>query len=321
MRYRKFGKLNWEASILGFGAMRLPVINGEDNKIDEPEAIRMIRFAIDHGVNYLDTAWAYHGGKSEVTVGKALKNGYREKIKIATKLPPWEVKSVQDFDRILNAQLERLQTEKIDFYLLHSLNKTEWPKLRDLGVLRWAEGAMADGRITHLGFSFHGDYQTFQDIINYYNNWTVCQIQYNYMDEKFQAGTAGLEYAHKKGLAVIAMEPVRGGQLTKLPESIDRLWRDAPVQRTPQEWALLWVWDHPEVTLTLSGMSRLEHVIENIAIAEYAKPNSLKINEQNLIKQVRDIYSSLTPISCTSCQYCVPCPNGVDIPGVFNLYK
>ena len=199
MKYRKFGKLDWNVSALGFGAMRLPVIDGNHANINEPEAIKMIRYAIDHGVNYVDSAYFYHKGASEVVVGKALKDGYREKVKVATKLPCVEVKAYQDFDRLLNEQLQRLQLKKIDFYLLHGLNQTEWPKVNKLGVLKWAEGAMADGRIGHLGFSFHDSYEIFQGIIDAYDGWTLCQIQYNYMDEQVQAGTRGLEYAHKKG--------------------------------------------------------------------------------------------------------------------------
>ena len=321
MKYRKFGKLDWKVSALGFGAMRLPVVNKDYNIIDEPEAIRMIRYAIDHGVNYLDSAYVYHGGNSEVVVGKALKDGYREKVRIATKLPIWMVNSPADFDRFLNEQLKRLQTDKIDFYLLHGLGKTEWPKMRNLGVFKWAEGAIADGRIGHLGFSFHDTYDVFQEIIDSYHNWTFCQIQYNYMDEELQAGTRGLEYAHKKGLAVVVMEPIRGGRLARTPEKVAKLWADAPVQRTPQEWALRWVWNHPEVTLALSGMSKMEQVVENVTVAEYSKPNNLTADDLALIGQVRDVYYSLNPISCTGCRYCAPCPNGVDIPRVFDFYN
>jgi uncharacterized protein len=321
MKYRKFGKLDWKVSALGFGAMRLPVVNQDQVKVDERESIRMMRYAIDHGVNYLDSAYVYHGGNSEITMGKALKDGYRARVRIATKLPSWTVNSPNDFERILNEQLKRLQTEMIDFYLLHGLNKALWPKVRDLGVLRWAEGAIADGRIAHLGFSFHDNYEIFQEIIDSYNEWTFCQIQYNYMDEEFQAGTRGLEYAHKKGLAVVVMEPVRGGRLTRPPEPVARLWENAPVLRTPQEWALRWVWNHPEVTLALSGMSKMEHVVENVAIAEYSPPHSLTIEELALIKKVKDTYLSLIPVSCTACRYCMPCPNNVDIPRIFDLYN
>ena len=321
MKYRKFGKLDWKVSALGFGVMRLPVINEDHSNIDEPEAIRMIRYAIDHGVNYLDSAWNYHNGNSEVLISKALKEGYRKKVKVATKLPCIEVRSYGDFDRLLNQQLGRLQADKVDFYLLHGLNKVEWPKVRDLGVLKWAEGALSDGRICNFGFSFHDNYEIFQEIIDAYDNWTLCQIQYNYMDEEVQAGRRGLEYAHKKGLAVVVMEPIRAGRLANPPEKVARLWASAPLYRTPQEWALRWVWNHPEVTLALSGMSKMEQVVENVAYAEHSQPHNLNENELALIRQVRDAYLSLSPTSCTTCRYCMPCPNGVEIPRVFSLYN
>jgi hypothetical protein len=321
MKYRKFGRLDWKVSALGFGAMRLPVVNNDYGNIDEPEAIRIMRYAIDHGVNYMDSAYPYHNGKSEIVLGKALLDGYREKVRIATKLPCWEVKSSADFDRLLNEQLKKLQTGKIDFYLLHGLNKIEWPKVRNLGVFEWAEHTISDGYIGHLGFSFHDDYALFQEIVDSYDNWTMCQIQYNYMDEEFQAGTRGLKYAHKKGLAVVAMEPVRGGRLAKPPEKVARIWAHAPVQRTPSEWALRWVWNHPEVTLALSGMSKMEQVTENIGLAEHSQPHSMTADELALIGRARDAYLTLSPISCTACKYCSPCPNGIDIPHVFDLYN
>ena len=321
MKYHKFGTLNWEASALGFGAMRLPIVGNDFGNINESEAIRMMHYAFDHGVNYVDSAYVYHKGNSEVVIGKALKDGYREKVKVATKLPIWMVDSPADFDRFLNEQLKRLQIDKIDFYLLHDLNKIRWPKLRDLGVLKWAEGAITDGRIGYFGFSFHDTYDVFQEIIDAYDNWTLCQIQYNYMDEELQAGKRGLEYAHKKGLAVVAMEPIRGGRLARTPETVARLWADAPVKRSPQEWALHWVWNHPEVTLALSGMSTMQQVIENVVYAERSQPHSLTADEMALIGRVRDTYLSLNQISCTGCRYCSPCPSGVEILRVFEMYN
>jgi predicted aldo/keto reductase-like oxidoreductase len=321
MQYRKFGKLDWEVSALGFGAMRLPVVNKNQGNIDEPEVIRMMRYAFDHGVNYVDSAYGYHQGNSEVVIGKALKDGYRQKVKIATKIPSHEVHTTQDFDRCLNEELKRLQTDWIDFYLLHHLDKASWPKVRDLGVLRWADSAIADGRIGYFGFSFHDSFDIFQQIIEAYDNWTLCQIQYNYMDELTQAGTRGLEYAHKKGLAVVVMEPIRGGRLTRPPETVAKLWANAPVQRTPQEWALRWVWNHPEVTLALSGMSNMQQVVENVAYAGHSQPHNLTKSDLALIGQVRDAYRSLSPVLCTACRYCMPCPNGVDIPHIFDLYN
>ncbi len=203
MQYRKFGKLKWQASALGFGAMRLPVIGSDQANINEPEAIRLIRYAIDHGVNYVDTAYPYHAGHSERVVGLALGDGYRDKVKLATKLPANRVQTAADFDRFFNEQLGRLQTDKIDFYLLHGLNQKGWTKVRDLGVLKWAEGQIAKGRIGHLGFSFHDSYDVFKGIVDDYGGWTFCQVLYNYMDIDYQAGRRGIEYAAAKGLAVV----------------------------------------------------------------------------------------------------------------------
>jgi len=321
MQYRKFGKLDWEGSALGFGAMRLPLTDRNPANVDEPESIRMIRYAIDHGVNYIDTAYPYHEGRGEPTVGRALQDGYREKVKLATKLPPWFIESPKAYDRILNEQLERLQTDKIDFYLLHGMNRAYWPKLRDLEVLRWAEGAMADGRIGYLGFSFHDDFEVFKEIVDAYDNWTLCQIQYNYMDIDYQAGTRGLMYAADKGLAVVIMEPLRGGQLSKEPpKQVAEMWASAPQKRTPAEWALQWVWNHQEVSVVLSGMTAMEHVVENVAIADRSEPGTLTADKLALIDRVREAYRELSPVPCTGCGYCMPCPEGVEIPRIFELY-
>jgi len=319
MKYRKFGKLDWQVSALGFGAMRLPILNEDYAKIDEAQAIPMIRYAVDHGVNYIDSAWGYHRGFSEVVVEKALWDGYREKVKVATKLPCPDVQTAADFDRLLNEQLGRLSS-KIDFYLLHGLNKMQWAKVRDLGVMKWAERQQADGRIGHLGFSFHDNFDAFKEIIDAYDNWTLAQIQYNFMDEQNQAGTKGLEYAHKKGLAVVVMEPIRGGRLARPPEKVVKLWQSAPVQRTPAEWALRWVWNHPEVSTVLSGMGSMQQVAENVATAEHSQPHNLTADEVALVGRVKDAYFS-DAVACTGCRYCMPCPNDVDIPRVFNLYN
>jgi uncharacterized protein len=322
MRYRTFGKLDWQPSALGFGAMRLPVIDDDAGKIDEPEATRMLRYAIDHGVNYVDTAYPYHRGTSESFVGRALQDGYRQRVKLATKLPAWLVKSPEDFDRYLNEQLERLQAGAIDFYLLHSLDAESWHNLRDLHVLDWAERAMADGRFHHLGFSFHDCYDAFQEIVDAYDQWTFCQIQYNFVDEENQAGTRGLKYAADKGLAVIVMEPIRGGQLSKSPpQSIIDLWNTAAHKRAPAEWALQWVWNHPEVSFLLSGMSTMEQVEQNVASASQSGTGALTTDELALIARVRDKYRELCPIPCTNCKYCQPCPSGINIPRIFEIYN
>ncbi|MDH4138338.1 MAG: aldo/keto reductase, partial [Anaerolineae bacterium] len=284
--------------------------------------IRMLHYAIDHGVNYVDNAYSYHRGNSEAFVGRALQGGYRERVKLATKLPSWLVKAPKDLNRYLNEQLERLQTETIDFYLLHSLNEQHWPKLRDLNVFNWAEKAMADGRIGYLGFSFHDRYEVFQEIVDAYDHWTFCQIQYNYMDEEHQAGTRGLKYAADRGLAVVVMEPIRGGQLARNPpRAIMELWDTAARKRTPADWALQWVWNHPEVSLVLSGMSTLKQVKQNVASASQSGPGTLTADELALIARVRDKYRELCPVHCTQCKYCLPCPSGVNIPRVLEIYN
>jgi predicted aldo/keto reductase-like oxidoreductase len=321
MQYRRFGKLDWEVSVLGFGAMRLPLVDKETGKVDEPEAIRMMRYAVDHGVNYIDTAYPYHAGQSEVIVGNTLKDGYREKVKVATKLPVWLVEDEEAFDRYLNEQLERLQIEKIDFYLLHGLNSKTWPKVRDLGVIRWAEGAMADGRFDYLSFSFHDNFEAFKQIVDDYDNWASAQVQYNYMDVDYQAGRRGVEYAANKGLAVVVMEPLRGGRLAKVPGPVAEVWESATQKRSPVEWALLWVWNQPEVSVALSGMSTMEQVVENVAIADRARPGILTAEELTMVDQAREAYKGLAPIPCTNCRYCMPCSGGVEIPRILQMYN
>ena len=326
MKYRSFGKLDWEVSVLGFGAMRLPLSDKNasifSSKIDEPEAIRMIRHAIDQGVNYIDTAYTYHGGKSETLLGIALKDGYRDKVKLATKTPPPLIRSKKDFNRIISKQLNRLQTDYIDFFLFHGLKKDWWPRVQDLDMFNWAEDAKSDGRIHHLGFSFHDDFELFKEIIDAYDKWDLCQIQYNYMDIEHQAGTKGLKYAAEKGLAVVVMEPIRGGALSKKPpHSITKLWEGATKKRTPSDWALQWVWNHPEVTVALSGMSTMKQVEENLASADRSGPEVLSNDELLVIDRVREEYKKLSPISCTNCKYCMPCPNNVNIPRIFGLFN
>jgi predicted aldo/keto reductase-like oxidoreductase len=320
MQYRQFGKLDWKVSALGFGAMRLPLIDNDQANVDEPEAIRMIRYAVDHGVNYLDTAYPYHGGNSERIVGRALKDGYRDRMKIATKMPARIIESANDFDRIFNEQMERLDIDKIDFYLLHGLNARSWPKVRDLGVFRWAEEKMAAGRFDYLGFSFHDELDVFKEIVDAYD-WTMCQVQYNYMDIEIQAGRKGVEYAANKGLAVVVMEPLRGGKLGRQPGPVMKVWDGASQKRSPAEWALLWVLDQPEISVALSGMSTMEQVVENVKVASHSVTGILTDEELALYDQVRDAYQGLTPIPCTGCGYCMPCPNGVDIPRNFQIYN
>ncbi len=321
MRYRTFGRLDFRPSALGFGAMRLPVLDDDPARIDEPEAVRMIRRAIDGGVNYIDSAYPYHRGNSEALVGKALKGGYRERVKVATKSPVWLLEKPDDFDRYLDEQLARLDAGPIDFYLLHGLDQRRWASVTKLGVLGEAEKALADGRIRHLGFSFHDSLETFRAIIDGYDGWEFCQIQYNYMDASSQAGREGLVYAASRGLGVVVMEPIRGGSLADLPSLARAVFDQAHVRRTPAEWALRWVWNQPEVSLVLSGMSTMEQVEENLASADRSGPGTLTPEELALYDQVRERVASLGWIPCTGCSYCLPCPHGVLIPEQFSLYN
>jgi len=323
MLYRKIKKTNDELSILGFGCMRLPQKKGTpgDGKIDESRATKQIRYAIDHGVNYIDTAMTYHLGGSEPFLGKALADGYREKIRLATKLPPWSVQKTEDMDLLLNAQLDKLKTDHIDYYLVHALEEKSWKKMNTLGVRDFLNKVKKDQRIINAGFSFHGDRETFKAIIDAYE-WEFCQIQYNFLDEQNQAGKEGLKYAAAKNIGVIIMEPLRGGILTgKIPPAVKDIWEEADISRTPAEWALRWIWNHPEVTVVLSGMNEEDHIEENIRIANEAYPDSLTDDELKLVNRVKKTYRELMKAGCTGCRYCMPCPSGVDIPTCFEVFN
>ena len=317
VEYRFFGGLDWKVSALGFGTMRLPIIDKDQAKVNEAETIKLIRYAVDHGVNYVDTAYTYHDGLSEVAVGKALKGKYRKRAKIATKMPVFLVNSKQDLDNILNQQMNRLDTNFIDFYLFHSLNKMLWNKVKELDMLKWAEHQIAKGRVGYLGFSFHDEYEVFKEIIDDYDDWTLSQIQYNYLDEKYQAGKRGLKYAASKGLAVSVMEPLAGGLLAvKPPSEIQAQWNQVDEKRPASEWALSWVWNHPEVSVALSGMNTMQQVMENLESASRSDPNSLTPKELELISKARELYLKHGYIGCTGCRYCSHCPQDVNIPAV-----
>ncbi|MEM2941486.1 MAG: aldo/keto reductase [Thermoproteota archaeon] len=319
MKFRRFGKLDWRVSALGFGAMRLPVVGDDHSKVDEPEAIRMIRYAIDNGVNYVDTAYPYHGGNGEIVVGNALKDGYRERIRLATKMPTWLINSKEDMDRIFNEQLKKLQTDYVDMYLLHSLDKGRWKKMKSLNVFDWAERVVSEDRIKYLGFSFHDSFEVFKEIVDGYDKWVFCQIQYNYENENIQAGTKGLKYAAGKGLGVVIMEPLLGGALANPPPAVKQIWDEAG--KHPVETALQWLWSKPEVSVVLSGMSTMEQVKQNIEFASRSGVGILTEEDLKLIARVHAKYRELRPIPCTKCGYCMPCPNGVDIPTNIELYN
>ena len=325
MQYRKFGNLGFECSVFGVGCMRLPIKQNPDGtgnheNIDEAEAIRMIRYAIDHGVNYIDTAYGYHGGNSERLVAKALKDGYREKVKLATKLPVWLTKSYEDFDRLLNEQLAKLETDHVDFYLLHSLHKESWEKVRDMGVLNFLDKAVESGRIRYPGFSFHDELPVFKDILNSYD-WKMCQIQLNILDGKIQAGVEGLKYAGSKGIPVVIMEPLKGGKLASATRDIVDIWNQAETKRTPVEWAFRWLYNFPEIAVILSGVSTMEQARDNLRIFDHAAPNCMSQEELDLVSRVKAAYDSKIRVGCTGCEYCMPCPNNVSIPEIFGLYN
>ncbi|MHA2035269.1 MAG: aldo/keto reductase [Promethearchaeota archaeon] len=321
MNYRKMGSLGWEVSALGFGAMRLPM--NQQMRVDQEESIKMIRYAIDNGVNYVDTAYPYHMGESEVVVGKALKDGYREKVHLATKSPVWMIKKAEDFDTYLNEQIKRLQT-KPDIYLLHGLNRNRLEKIKNLNLIEKAEEAKRNGLIKYIGFSFHDNFETFKEIIDYYK-WDCCQMQYNYLDIEYQAGSKGVQYAGSKGVALIIMEPVRGGKLAIPDRVLDRkpeikeVLDKSKIKRGMPDWALQFVWNHPEVSVVLSGMSEMQQVVENVESANKSGINSLTKEELQTISELREAYSKYIVIPCTSCGYCLPCPNGVSIPNVLRL--
>lgn len=319
MLYRKMPKNGDELSILGFGAMRLPTMS--DGSIDEEKATQMVRYAIDNGVNYVDTAWPYHMGQSEPFLARALADGYREKVKLATKMPQWMVKSQADMDNFLNAQLQKLNTDHIDYYLVHSLVGSSWKTIWDLGLAEFLDRAKADDRIINAGFSYHGSGEDFKDVVDGYD-WDFCQIQYNFLDQNIQAGTKGLEYAASRGLGVVIMEPLRGGNLADpVPSEVIDIWNEAEIERSPVEWALRWVWNYQEVTVVLSGMTEPYHVEENLKVAEEGFANSLTYEELNIIERAADKYRELMKVNCTGCRYCMPCPQAVDIPACFETYN
>ena len=318
MKYRKMGSLDWEVSALGLGCMRLPQRRVNRLRANADASIELIRHAIDRGINYLDTAWFYHLGDSEKILGQALQGGYRERVRIATKLPTFLVRKTEDFDRYLSAQLERLQTDYIDVYLLHSLNAGQFEKVKRLGLVEKLEEAKSQGLIRHTGFSFHDTLPVFKDIIDCHD-WDVTQIQYNYMDTGIQATTEGLTYAHSKGIAVVVMEPLKGGRLANPPAEALDIMKSSGNGRTPVDWALQFLWNRPEVSVVLSGMGSRQMVDQNCASADRSGIGSLGDAEMGVIDRLTAVYRKGELVPCTACEYCMPCPQGVDIPECFAI--
>jgi predicted aldo/keto reductase-like oxidoreductase len=328
MRYRKLGKTGVDASILGFGAMRLPML-GSGNPadafdpnvpIDETEAAKMIEHAIEHGVNYFDTAYGYHGGKSEIFLGKALKK-HRSKVMIATKLPTWNVEKEADLERFFNEQLSKLGTDYIDCYLIHGLGAANWVKMKNLGTLNFFDRLRSSGQVRFVGFSFHDEIKVFKEIVDGYD-WSMCLVQYNFYDQNYQAGQEGVAYAAAHGMGVVVMEPLRGGKLVdKIPPEVQAIWDSAPVKRSPVEWAMKWVWNQANVTTVLTGSSSLAQLAENARFAQEASAGCLSPEDQAVIDRARAAYRKMLKVDCTGCGYCMPCPSGVNIPHNFTLYN
>lgn len=319
MESRTLVNENLHASLLGLGCMRMPV--DSDGELIEQEAIDLIRHAIDSGITYIDTAYGYHGGKSETVVGKALKDGYREKVLVTTKLPGWKCETEEDMERIFSEQLARLQLDSVDFYLLHSLYDDLWQKLLKLNVHQFLDRLLEEGLVRYVGFSFHDEFPVFKEILES-RHWDVCQIQYNLLDEHYQAGQAGIDLAKDKGVDVIVMEPLRGGALaTKVPDDIKELWAKSPRDYSPVEWAFRFVQKEEQVKVILSGMSDKAQVDDNVRIFRSLSDTPLTESDMATIHQVQERYKEKIKVHCTACEYCLPCPQQVAIPRIFSLYN
>ncbi len=323
MHYRQMKAAGEEVSALGFGCMRFPIEGDEREDIKTRESAEMLDYAIENGVNYLDTAWFYHGGESENFLGDYLQQrSDREDLYIATKLPSPLIEEKKDLDYYLEKQLEKLQVDYIDFYLLHALTEKRWTNLKEFEVTEWLLQKREEGLIKHLGFSFHDEYPVFKEIIDHFSGWDFCQIQYNYLDKEYQAGEKGLEYAHEKGLDVIVMEPLRGGLLArKPPREIKEIWSESSREISPAARALEWLWDDERISLVLSGMTQLEEVMENVSTAARSEPGQLPESELELVEKAAKKMKELQPVNCTGCNYCVPCPEDVSIPRIFDYYN
>lgn len=320
MQYRTMPKTGDQVSLLGFGCMRLPTrVGGEASSlIDKDKALAQIKMAIDQGVNYFDTAFPYHLGASETFLGEhVLSTDLRNKIKIATKLPCMSIFREESIEEIFDKQIKKLQVDYIDYYLLHALDGIVWDRMVKLGIKDFMDKIKKEGKVINMGFSFHGKRSDFLRIVDSYD-WDFVQVQYNMLDENFQAGVEGIEYAHSKKMGVIVMEPLRGGSLVgQIPLEVQKLYDTSEVKRKPVDWALRWVMNHPAVTCVLSGMNNEDHIRENINVACDALPNGLDEQELAIIDSVRDTYDRLLQVGCTGCAYCMPCPAGIDIPSAF----
>ena len=319
MKYRTMGKLGITASAFGLGCMRF---NGEasgDSIINEQKAISLIRQAIDGGVTYIDTAYVYLDKTSEIVLGKALQDGYRDKVMIATKMPLGYVKDRASMESLLDEELKKLRTDHIDFYLMHGVDKKEWESFKAIGAPEFFDDMKREGKIRYKCFSFHGPYDDFEYILNDYD-WDMVQIQYNFMDIENQAGTRGLKLAGEKGIPVVIMEGLLGGRLSNPPENVQAIYDAFPIKRSAVEWAFRWLCNNKEVAVVLSGCNEPDQIEENLRIFDSAEADVMSDDELLLIENVRKAYLDRTKINCTGCKYCMPCPNGVNISGIFSVW-
>ena len=320
MKYRNFGKLGIKGSAFGLGCMRFNGAASGDSIIDEQKAISLIRRAVDGGVTYLDTAYVYLDRTSEIVLGKALQDGYRDRVTIATKMPAEHVHNRAEMEALLDEELKKLQTDHIDFYLMHGINREKWEYFKSIGAPEFFDDMKKAGKIRYKCFSFHGPYDPFEYIIQD-SDWDMVQIQYNFMDVENQAGTKGLELAGRLGIPVVIMEGLLGGRLAKAPDNVQALYDAFPVKRSPVEWAFRWLCNHPEIATVLSGCNEAEQIDDNLRIFDTVEPNIMSAEELKLMDDVRAAYLARTKIGCTGCRYCMPCPNGVNIPGTFSVWN
>ena len=320
MKYRTMGKLDIRTSAFGLGCMRFNGPASGDSVIDEQKAISLIRRAIDGGVTYLDTAYVYLDKTSEIVLGKALRDGYRDRVTIATKMPAGYVHNREEMEALLASELEKLQTDHIDFYLMHGIDRKGWEYFKSIGAPAFFDDMKRAGKIRYKCFSFHGPYEDFEYILNDWD-WDMVQIQYNFMDVDNQAGIRGLKLAGEKGIPVVIMEGLLGGRLSKAPANVQALYDAFPVKRTLVEWAFRWLCHHPEVSVVLSGCNEAGQIDENLKIVDTVESGIMSADERRLMDAVRQAYLSRTKIGCTGCRYCMPCPNGVNIPGVFSVWN
>ena len=316
MEYRKFEKSGVSPSLLGFGCMRFPTL--ENGEINEQEAKAMIDKAMAHGVTYIDTAYPYHNGDSEPFVGKVLKNYDRQSFYLATKLPIWNISCEEDVEKIFNEQLQRLDVDYVDFYLLHALDKEKWEKVSKYNILEHVEKMQKAGKIKYIGFSFHDEYPVFETILKAHH-WDFCQLQLNYMDMNIQTGQKGVDLANQLGVPLVVMEPIKGGSLASLPEDVTKMFKDYDPDRTLASWALRYVGTLPGVKVILSGMSTLAQVQDNLKT--FNDYHDLTEEEMAIVKKVADTLHARTKNGCTGCSYCMPCPFGVNIPSNFKYWN